>query len=201
MKNFLITISICIFFFAFFEYNQIVAKDSNTITISEIDKLQLKIKQLDSSLKYYKQAHRKLYLENVELMKQIDSLKKLFIKLIDMITYTIEHTNRNFTNHIEHKDLGYIDYVKIIQIVDSNNMIVELEGHRDKTAWIRELNTDKYQDDKRIAIFKIFVASGNKTYTTSLGNKNTVILLEPEKEFEKIISELDSLKISSFEIK
>jgi len=88
------------------------------------------------------------------------------------------------------------DKINVVQVVDSNNMIVELlirEVRKypnytvlepvKQMAWIQNYKTTNIVDEKKIIpppnlLFKII---GTKTYETAIGGTQTVFLLEPIK--------------------
>jgi hypothetical protein len=87
----------------------------------------------------------------------------------------------------------YFDHdarIKIIQIIDQLNMIVEVPTYRDignyreeyeKIVWLRGLDTSKWADDTIInpnpnQLFKI---TGTQKYIATLGSQSTLFVLEP----------------------
>jgi len=90
---------------------------------------------------------------------------------------------------LEVGELGWINGLKIEQIIDANNaiVIIQLEtgepvtnmGVPIRTVWLKGVQTDGLADDKWLTINHHFVITGTKTYNTAMGSHKTLYVIEP----------------------
>ena len=73
--------------------------------------------------------------------------------------------------------IGRLEYgVRIIQVIDRSNAIVQLPGEGE--YWLRGVDTKKWRDGMRVDLSGLFYLPENTTYETHAGT-NTVFVLEP----------------------
>lgn len=95
----------------------------------------------------------------------------------------------HFSRPLSVGQIARLDNFKTIQIIDSNNMIVEwLDGYTSgrygsritETIWIKGINTQNMADEQRVEVREqAFKITGTKTYEVVMGGTRTVFVLEP----------------------
>ena len=73
-------------------------------------------------------------------------------------------------------DMGEVSFVRVLQIVDADEMRVTYYGH---DLWLRGIDTKNLVDEVGLKPTGIFEVIGTKAYTTVLGSMSTVLLVEP----------------------
>ncbi len=85
---------------------------------------------------------------------------------------------------------------KVVSVVDSSNLIVTYDKtswnpmtghttHHPIRLWLKGFSTTGIVDDDQVTIPWTIKVTGTKAYTTALGAKSTVILIEPYKETDE----------------
>lgn len=74
-------------------------------------------------------------------------------------------------------DLGELPYIRVLQIIDADEMRVKTRHGRD--LWLRGVVTRGHVDGVRLKPAGIFEVTTTKTYTTALGAARTVLAAEP----------------------
>lgn len=139
------------------------------------------------------------------LENKIDSLL-VRIKKIEEKVYP-KRTNVNFQNSFKVGDVGYLNQVKILHIIDSNNILAEFNQYshsvvpssfpresrfltsvpsmpvyKQQIVYIKGIDTSNFRDDQIINVDNNYKITGNKSIYDKYEGKRTLFLLEPYKE-------------------
>jgi hypothetical protein len=131
------------------------------------------------------------------LEKKVEELTNRIKTIEEKLNPTPELKKQGKAKRIEPVlEIGQIIYfdhdarIKIIQIIDQLNMIVEVPTYRDignyreeyeKIVWFRGLDTSKWADESVIKFNpnQLFKIAGTQSYKAVLGSQSTLFILEP----------------------
>jgi hypothetical protein len=94
-------------------------------------------------------------------------------------------TNENFIKSFEIGSIGHLDKIRVLQIVDNNNMIAEISpaGHESQNnyqhIWICGIETTKFADNQEININCNFKILDTQKFKNSFAEMVTLFKLEP----------------------
>lgn len=167
-------------------------------------------REMDKQIKKARREHFKLqnYSKNklisiiVTKDNQIDSyrrdlawFKKINKELMDLCTKSeidVEKSlqkecpnrteNKNTLAFLSLGNIGTVDYVKVNQIIDSTNMLVNfkpLAASEAKLVWLKGVSSLGLADGDVVIIGFPCIVSGSKQYSNIMGSTNTVNVIEP----------------------
>jgi hypothetical protein len=123
------------------------------------------------NVRYYKDA-----------IKRLDSMRGEFLPTVSLDVGSVGRFRKWRGDHDTIDDLERLLPLRVLQVVDENNALVEWSkrGDRDTTViWLKGFSTKNIADGKVLTISSPVKVTGTKRYTTPLGASNTVMLIEP----------------------